>query len=101
MIVRVERAISDSGGWVLEHKMFSNLSICLVFEITSEKMPELGANLRATGLTLTRESDAALELLAREADGGAGADQEIFGSVQVLFIHGEPELRTEVPPIPG
>jgi hypothetical protein len=33
--------------------------------------------------------------------GGDSQQAEIAGSLQITFIHHEPDLRLEVPPIPG
>jgi hypothetical protein len=59
----------------------------------------------ATGLRL---SDASRVLMAecqqRYAEGAREPQQqqaEITGALQITFIHHEPDLRLDVPPIPG
>jgi hypothetical protein len=105
MISRVQRAFTESNASILDFKMFSNLSLNLIFELPARRIGELSAALTATGLRLSAESR---ELLGdwqkryEEADdAGASQPTEIAGSLQITFIHHEPDLRLEVPPIPG
>lgn len=102
MTALVERAITESGGWVLDHHLFSNLSMSLAFEISDRKLNTLLEALRATGLRLSRQSADAIVTLASSLD--LVQDQpEAFveGHLQITFIHNEPDLRREVPAIPG
>jgi hypothetical protein len=103
MISRVKEAILKGGGFILDFHMFSNLSICLNFEIAVGKIEKLHDALKATGLQLSRESGELLvgyskrtEQLEAEAEAS-----EVAGTLEITFIHNEPDLRIEVPPIPG
>jgi len=103
MIARVQRAFADSNGSIIDFKMFSNISLNVLFELPVRRIGELAAALSATGLRLSAESR---ELLAdrqeRYGEGsGAWSMTEIAGSLQITFVHHEPDLRIEVPPIPG
>jgi hypothetical protein len=103
MIARVQRAFAESNGSILDFKMFSNVSLNLLFELPARRLGDFAAALSATGLRLSAESR---ELMAdwqkRYADDSATSTQtEIAGSLQITFIHYEPDLRHEVPPIPG
>lgn len=95
-------AVTRSGGWITDARFFSNTSVCLNFEIGLRHVAELRAALGGLRLSLSQESAAALEDLSRRAGaGGPAAEAEVVGTLQVTFIHDEPDLRIEVPPIPG
>lgn len=103
MIARVKEAILKGGGFITDFHMFSNLSICLNFELPTGKIESFYAALKTTGLGLTEESH---ELLAEgskrvEQLGEEAGASEVAGTLEITFIHDEPDLRIEVPPIPG
>ena len=103
MISRVKEAVLRSGGFVVDFHMFSNVSLCLNFEIAAAKIQRLEVELEATGLQLTEESRRSLaerHERAEQLDEADGAS-EVAGTIQMTFIHDEPDLRIEVPPIPG
>ena len=103
MISRVKEAILQGGGFIVNFHMFSNLSICLNFEISAGKICDMSAALKATELRLTEESRELLADYCRQAEQlskEAGAS-EVAGTLEITFIHNEPDLRIEVPPIPG
>ena len=96
MISRARSAITDSGGWILDAKLFSNVSINLSFEIPASRIGSLRDALESIELHLSTSS---LESIARRhADQQSG---DIAGSLQITFIHNDPDLRIEVPAIPG
>ncbi|HEV2800029.1 MAG TPA: hypothetical protein VGW12_06020 [Pyrinomonadaceae bacterium] len=104
MISRVSRAFAESNGSIIDFKMFSNVSLNVLFELPARRIGELAAALSATGLRLDAESrDLLAERQERYAADLAASSQsnEIAGSLQITFIHHEPDLRIEVPPIPG
>jgi hypothetical protein len=102
MVTRVERAIAESGGWVLDHHLFSNLAISLSFEIPAERGAALLDRLEATELNLAPESVSELRSYGQECEaGGAGCDGDVTGYLHITFIHDEPDLRRDVPAIPG
>jgi len=103
MIARVRTAMTKSGAWIVDVKLFSNASVCFNFEIPSSHAEQFRAALTATDLRLTKESDDSLaSLLERDKSAEAGSPAtEIAGSLQITFIHNEPDLRIEVPQIPG
>jgi hypothetical protein len=94
-------AITSSGGWVTDFKLFSNISVCLNFEISRGGVARLHSSLDALGVNLSGESERALA-----GFGGAGPERqaaggEVPGTLQITFVHDEPDLRIEVPAIPG
>jgi len=103
MISRVRGAFAISDASILDFKMFSNVSLSLIFELPAGRIGDLSAALSATGLRLSTESRELL--LGWQERYGAGSDTtqlaEIAGALQITFIHHEPDLRLDVPPIPG
>ncbi|HST22215.1 MAG TPA: hypothetical protein VLR90_13915 [Blastocatellia bacterium] len=96
IIARAKEAILQSGGWVLDFKLFSNISICINFEIVTANIEELRAALNQLDLRLSKQSHEALESFKDEQKEG-----DIKGALQITFIHDEPDLRRDVPAIPG
>ena len=103
MISRVREAILEGGGYILDFHTFSNAAICINFEVPAGSIEKLYSSLKRTGLRLSQESD---DLLAKCRDelntlGGRSKTADVVGTLQVTFVHNEPDLRIEVPPIPG
>jgi hypothetical protein len=95
VIARARTAITDSGGWILDAKLFSNVSINLRFEIPASRIQSLLDALELIELHLSTSS---VESIAHRSDEPSG---DIAGSLQITFIHNEPDLRIQVPAIPG
>ncbi|MGA9767545.1 MAG: hypothetical protein WBV94_00780 [Blastocatellia bacterium] len=91
-----KEAILQCGGWVLDFKMFSNISICINFEIVTAHIEALKTALTRLDLRLSRQSYEALESFTDKREKG-----DITGTLQITFIHDEPDLRRDVPAIPG
>ncbi len=101
IISLVIRAINSSGGWVVDSKLFSNLSINLSFEIELKNITRLNLSLEDIDIRLTEKSRAALEELAGKALEGPASADYFLGTFQITFVHTEPDLRIEIPPVPG
>ena len=102
MISRAEEALQECGS-ILDFHLFSNRSICLNFRLTVGKIDKLHDLLREAGLKLREESERLLMNCCRgleQLDEKAKAS-EVTGTLEITFIHDEPDLRIEVPPIPG
>jgi hypothetical protein len=102
MISRVGEAILAAGGFVLDFHMFSNVAISINFEVAAVNVGKLHARLKETGLRLSEESNELLTGYPGELDGleAASRDAVVAGALQITFVHDEPDLRIEVPPIP-
>lgn len=98
-IAAISEAIGASGGWLLDFHVFSNVSISLSVEIDEGRLPGFYRALVDAGLSPGRESEEAWAGLA--GGGGEPTGHEVAGTVQVTFIHNEPDLRVEVPAVPG
>ncbi|ACV64598.1 hypothetical protein Dtox_3905 [Desulfofarcimen acetoxidans DSM 771] len=97
MISKVNTAISNSGAWILNFKMFSNRLINILFEVPTNNIDKLYASLLDTGLELYEESKALLEECSNQQK-YVNDDFDIAGTLQVTFIHNEPDLKIDVPP---
>jgi hypothetical protein len=95
VIARARSAITESGGWILDAKLFSNVSINLSFEIPANRMGSLIDALALMDLHITASS---LNSIAQHS---ADKQSDIAGSLHITFIHDEPDLRIQVPAIPG
>jgi hypothetical protein len=94
MIAKLRDALQSASADLIDFQMFSNTAINLSFEVREKHLGKLECSLVSTGLALDNESLEALRL------GGETADI-LTGSLNVTFIHSEPDLRIPVPPIPG
>jgi hypothetical protein len=102
MLDRLKKAISASNGWITDFHQFSNFSVCLNFEIELKHVPELRSSLLETTLNLDEKSLLLLDEFSNQSSEiNQTANKEILGTLQISFIHNEPDLRIEVPPIPG
>lgn len=103
VIGRVKEAISASGGDLLDFHQFSNVSLCLNFEIAAARLGTFRALLARAGLRLSGESLDALAAACEAArpEGGRPPAGELAATLAIVFVHDEPDLRIEVPSIPG
>ena len=88
-------AVGDSGGCVLDFKQFSNLAICLTIELSPAGFIKLRRKL--TDLKVTMDQPGEKELSLAEAR----EDLEISCTLKISFVHEEPDLRIQIPAVPG
>lgn len=93
----IGQAVGDVGGWVDDVNFFSNISIALRSYIPSRKLVELGYKLVEIGLKIEPKDFANLEDAAATNSPGF----EVLCSMQITFFHNEPDLRREIPSVPG
>lgn len=91
-IWRITEALSERGAIVLDHRMFSNAAIAIFFELGDGDTAALRRALEAAGISFDAESEATL---ARGAEAGDPV------SLYVTFVHHDPDLRIDVPEVPG
>lgn len=97
MTARVSEAINQAGAWITDCHLYSNILICINFEMPNTKLDRLAASLQETGLHLSQES---LEQLMPAHDSTL-KEKELVGTLQITFVHNEPDLLREVPAVPG
>ncbi|MBD1843342.1 hypothetical protein H6F89_07980 [Cyanobacteria bacterium FACHB-63] len=93
----VSEAINQSGAWITDFHQYSNVLICINFEISLADLDRLAATLQATGLQLSQES---IDQLT-SANASTWKRSELTGTLQITFVHNEPDLLREVPAVPG
>lgn len=93
MIARLRDAFQKASADLTDFKMFSNTAISISFDVAGHRLAELGEALAATQLSLDEES---IATVVNNAD-----DEIVNGTLNVTFIHNEPDLRIPVPAIPG
>ncbi len=85
----VEEAIRVTGGWILDFHQYSNISLVLEVEIPPGRLAGLVRLLEAGGV--------------RFSPAPALADREevaaVLGTLQITFIHDEPDLHVATPPL--
>lgn len=91
-------AITAAGGWVDDHHQYSNKMTTLRFTLPAHGLHALRDGLSNRGLALADAATADLDRLAADP---AMADREISATLQMTFIHAEPDLRLDIPAVPG
>lgn len=89
---RVSEALSSAGGWIVDHHQFSNVSLCINFEIDAQHLERLAVALATTGLHLSEESNQALRALR-----AGKQDDIVMGTLQATFLHNDPDQRVPGP----
>jgi hypothetical protein len=92
-IQRAEGEVQRQGGDLLDCKLFSNLSMNLIVELTGAGVVAVADALAGLGWSV--EVEPTRELLAQRA-----ADR-LEGTLQVTFPEGDGELKIPTPAVPG
>ena len=96
VVVRQDRhvalqAVSDSvsqvGGWIMDHSMFSDVMAVLTFVVPADR----------TGDLVRRLSDAGIAVEPAPVETSGAPGQEIRGQITMLFAKGTGDLRRDVP----
>lgn len=94
----VNNAISAVGGWVINHMLFSNIAITIQFSLPSQRLDEFGDHMIAASVKLDDDSIAKLQAKVEKL---SPKPLDITASLNITFIHNEPDLRREIPAVPG
>jgi len=92
-------AITESGGSILDSRFFSNVSVSLLIEVGQSRLIRLADRLQHIGLVPAQETDGKLVRLAEAAR--TAPEQIVSATVQITFVHDEPDLPHDVPAVPG
>ncbi len=102
VISRVKDAFLRSGGFITDFHMFSNASLCVNFELPLHSINKFRLLLSEIEMQLSEESKVVLEsYISGDNTGEELKEAEVVGTLQISFFHDEPDLRIEVPAIPG
>ena len=92
----VGKAVAGMGGVIVGHTAYSSISLAVRFELPAKWVDHLSGELAGCGIRLDDDSEAALRGFSPASD-----DSELVASLYLRFVHDEPDLRREVPPVPG
>jgi hypothetical protein len=95
-VALVRDAINDTNGWITDFHEYSNLSICIAFEIPEASLPALTVSLAAASISF----DSRTERTGQRLQIGT-AGEPVQCTLKVLFIHDEPDMRRTVLAVPG
>jgi hypothetical protein len=93
--------INSSGGWILDFRFFSSMSICFDFEIPKQHVEKLQSALAEIDLQLSDESTQSLAEIINQEFRSNASTKDLKGTLHITFVQGEPDLHIPVPPIPG
>ncbi|WP_417413521.1 hypothetical protein [Hoeflea sp.] len=101
---QVNDIVVSCGGWIEGHTLFSNIAATFRFVLPqaglaafAEQVNAAGVHIDAAGLAAVAQRAA---VPAEEPD-AAAASYEVAGALSVTFVHDEPDLRREIPAVPG
>jgi len=98
VIAEINAAISEAGGWLIDHTLFSNIAITLQFELSEEGIKESEKSLSRSKVILQGDSNADFETAITAC---AQYNVDIKTTLNVTFTHDDPDLRREVAAVPG
>lgn len=90
--------IQEADGWILDTHSFSNLSLCLHFELPPAQLSTLLDTLEADGLRWTSQSTARVQEWQTKRK---PSTELCIGTLQVAFVHNEPDQKQVIPAVPG
>lgn len=99
----IDDIVVSCGGWIEGHTLFSNIAATFRFVLPASGLEPFAARLDDAGLHLDAAGLAALAERARSgpADETGLGGEEVAGALAVTFVHDEPDLRREIPAVPG
>lgn len=87
--------VPSAGGWIVDHALFSNVAATIRSEVPSAGLARFATGLAELDVSLDAESVEALSGAAGEENG----DRML--SLNLTFVHDEPDLKHPVPAVPG
>ncbi|MBX7196273.1 MAG: hypothetical protein K1X94_29725 [Sandaracinaceae bacterium] len=90
----VDDAFGEARASILDVHFFSGVQVTFHFEVHTSSLETLAGGLARAGVVLDREG---LEAMHE----GASLDRTLYGSLAITLVHGDPDLRHEVPKVPG
>ncbi len=91
---RVRDAFRDAGAWITDARLFSGMQTVLTFEVAAHRLGALERELTRACLVLDAASRAAIA--GAPSEGG-----ELAGTLVVVFADGDPDVKHEIPDVPG
>lgn len=94
----IREAISGAGGWVVDHTLSSNIALTIRCSLPSQQLDEFQKRIVAAQVKLKDDSIAGIQAMTAKH---SAEPNDISATLNVTFIHDEPDLRREVPAVPG
>lgn len=94
---QINDLVVSRGGWIEGHTLFSNIAATFRFVLPAGRLKGFAEAVDGLGVHIDA---AAMQALGERAEAEA-AKAEVSGSLSVTFIHDEPDLRREIPAVPG
>ncbi len=85
-ISKVSGAISNSGGWIVNHTLLSNVAATLNFELPYAQVKNFLSHLEEFSFQPDVDGDIP-----------QGKEGDLRGQVTLTFIHNNPDLKRDVP----
>ncbi|SIS69448.1 hypothetical protein [Insolitispirillum peregrinum] len=82
----VTSAISDAGGWISNHQLYSNMLAMIAFEVPAQNLPALIEALHQAGIVIHDPPELH----------GQGSE-DVAARLTISFLHNDPDLRRPVP----
>lgn len=92
----INDAVIGAGGWVVNHTLYANLATVFQLMMPAHRVVAFLEALEELHVRLDSESLAQADVLRGNAN-----EDELPLCLNVTFIHNEPDLRREVPAVPG
>lgn len=93
VIHELDRKITENGGWVMDHQMFSNQSISLWVVTNRLKLEQIFNDLKRIELTMNPDRLNSILLTIRSMDGS----ENIILSLTINFINNYSDLKVKIP----
>lgn len=93
----VGNAISAANGWLDDVHFYSNIAAVLRCWVPAGKAAELIDHLSRIGLKFDTAAPAEAAEIAVSVDPAT----ELLVSIQITFVHDDPDLRRHIPSVPG
>ncbi len=84
--------VNALGGWIDDVQMYSNIMNTIRMTLPAGAYPRFHALLNEGGIHIDQPAETA---------GTSDPASERMATLQITFIHDEPDLRREVPAVPG
>ncbi|MGX5665840.1 hypothetical protein ACWKW9_07655 [Rhizobium daejeonense] len=84
--------VNDLGGWIDDVQMYSNIMNNIRITLPAGAYPKLFDLLNEAGIHIDRRP---------ETSDTPDSVSEQMATLQITFVHDEPDLRREVPAVPG
>ena len=91
----VNDLVVELGGWISGHTLYGNMAAAFHSNLPPARLADFSARLDAAQIRLDESGAAGIDAAARSGS------EECRLSLNITFIHGEPDITHPVPAVPG